>query len=49
MKSSIEYAELSGLSQAMVRLRCVPIEQQDEEWICVTTWLNRRIDELAKK
>ena len=49
MKSSIEYAELSGLSQAMVRLRCVPIDRQDEEWVCVTTWLNKRIDELAKK
>jgi hypothetical protein len=48
-KSSLEYTEMAGLSQAMVRLRCVPITDQDEDWTVITGWMNKRIDELAKK
>jgi len=48
-KSSLEYTEMAGLTQAMVRLRCVPIKDQDGDWSAVTKWMLRRIDELAKK
>jgi hypothetical protein len=48
-KSSTEYLEMSGLSIALSNLKLVDITYQDEDWIAVTTWLAKRIDELAKK
>ena len=48
-KSSLEYAELSGLSIALSKLKLVDITYQDEDWIAVTSWMSKRIDELAKK
>jgi hypothetical protein len=48
-KSSVEYLEMSGLGIALSKLKLVRKEHQDEDWIAVTEWMSKRIDELAKK
>lgn len=46
-KSSIDYAEVSGLSIALSRLSCKS-DKSNEEGI-VMAWLSARITELNKK
>jgi hypothetical protein len=46
-KSSIDYAEVSGLSIALSRLNC-KLDKTNEEGI-VAAWLTDRINELNKK
>jgi hypothetical protein len=40
---------LSGLNIAMSNLKLVGITDQDEDWIAVTRWMSKRINELVKK
>jgi hypothetical protein len=47
-KSSIEYAELSGLKIAKANLEITPIEYQDEQYVNIIEWLSQRIKELEK-
>lgn len=49
LKSSLDYAELSGLTQSMKNLSCVPEDERTEEWEHVIRWMTRRIDYLSKK
>ena len=46
-KSSIDYAEVSGLTIALSRLNC-KLDKSNEEGI-VATWLADRIAEMNKK
>ena len=48
-KSSIDYAELTGLMIALSNLQTIDITYQDEEWITITNWMKARIKELEKK
>lgn len=49
LKSSLDYAELSGLTQSMKNLSCVPEIERTEEWAHVIRWMTKRIDYLSKK
>jgi hypothetical protein len=49
MKSSTEYAELSGLNIALSNLKLIDTTYQDEDWIAITGWMSKRISELVKK
>lgn len=46
-KSSIDYAELSGLSIALSRLGCKPSKTNEDA--VVIAWLSSRADELRSK
>jgi hypothetical protein len=48
-KSSIEYAELSGLKIALGNLEVVDVTYRDEDWIAVTEWMKERIKQLSNK
>lgn len=47
--SSTEYAELAGLNIALSNLRCVGVDQRDEEWVSITEWLTNRVKQLTGK
>jgi hypothetical protein len=47
-KSSVEYAELSGLKIAKANLELTSIEDQDEQYINIIEWISERIKQLEK-
>ena len=47
--SSIEWAELAGLTIALSRLSLTPQIARDREWVFVTTWMTARINTLNNK
>lgn len=48
-KSSLDYSELMGLNIALQKLVCVDVTYQDEEWVYVTEWMQKRIKHLTNK
>jgi hypothetical protein len=46
-KSSLEYSEMAGLNIALSNLRLIDATCQDEDWIAITSWMNKRINELS--
>ena len=47
--SSIEWAELAGLTIALSRLSLTAEIHRDREWAFVTTWMTERINNLNNK
>lgn len=47
--TSIEYAELAGLNICLRNLECVPLEEQDEEWLTVVDFIRKRNSHLSSK